>query len=511
MNSFAESAALLQATMSISPQPSTVINTNNNNNSSVDYNSLSIQMLAAPNAASMTTTNGTVSLLNATPAGMKSNNNSSDKVPRQQCYLCDLPRWPWAIINDYIEPVCRGCVNYEGSDRIELVLEETRQQKKLQGVGITDPTNAKISHPSAQLSIQSVPVSTQNGVGRISPQRTPQPPALPTSPFQVPTMNNLEQALAHQRLLQMTQSNPRAVDDLIQQSLRSLGAHNPHLLAPFMMSIMPQTTTYPTNPRKRESDEEQKPEIYGKVQRGDAQTTTASPTSTHSPEHPGTKDRRAVAPIERILRCTICNERLEDTHFVQCPSVNMHKFCFPCSRSSIKDQCRSTDMYCPSGDKCPLVGAAMPWAFMQGEIAQILGDEYDDFKKTREAHGLAPPMGANSATLAAAAAAQVGSYSLKYLLMIILLITITYNSMTFLFCVFVCTINLSSLALFTWFQLRRRQHAQRAQRSLTRTSINTNSSSSSSSSSFNGNNQTSPASTTTSAASSNSAATSPQN
>ena len=70
-------------------------------------------------------------------------------------------------------------------------------------------------------------------------------------------------------------------------------------------------------------------------------------------------------------------------------------------------------MYCPSGDKCPLVGAAMPWAFMQGEIAQILGDEYDDFKKTREAHGLAPPMGANSATLAAAAAAQVGSYFFK--------------------------------------------------------------------------------------------------
>lgn len=30
----------------------------------------------------------------------------------------------------------------------------------------------------------------------------------------------------------------------------------------------------------------------------------------------------------------------------------------------------------------------MPWAFMQGEIAQILGDEYDEFKRQREAAGL---------------------------------------------------------------------------------------------------------------------------
>ena len=38
------------------------------------------------------------------------------------------------------------------------------------------------------------------------------------------------------------------------------------------------------------------------------------------------------------LKCTLCQERLEDTHFVQCPSVSHHKFCFPCSRDSIKRQ-----------------------------------------------------------------------------------------------------------------------------------------------------------------------------
>ncbi|XP_002735893.1 putative E3 ubiquitin-protein ligase IRF2BPL [Saccoglossus kowalevskii] len=83
------------------------------------------------------------------------------------------------------------------------------------------------------------------------------------------------------------------------------------------------------------------------------------------------------------LKCTICHERLEDTHFVQCPSVPSHKFCFPCSRESIKKQGTAGEVYCPSGQKCPLVGTSTPWAFMQGEIATILGDDIK-VKKERE-------------------------------------------------------------------------------------------------------------------------------
>ncbi len=46
----------------------------------------------------------------------------------------------------------------------------------------------------------------------------------------------------------------------------------------------------------------------------------------------------SVAAAAATLKCTICQERLEDTHFVQCPSISHHKFCFPCSRDSIKRQ-----------------------------------------------------------------------------------------------------------------------------------------------------------------------------
>lgn len=83
------------------------------------------------------------------------------------------------------------------------------------------------------------------------------------------------------------------------------------------------------------------------------------------------------------LCCTLCHERLEDTHFVQCPSVPSHKFCFPCSRQSIKQQGASGEVYCPSGEKCPLVGSSVPWAFMQGEIATILAGDVK-VKKERE-------------------------------------------------------------------------------------------------------------------------------
>jgi hypothetical protein len=83
-----------------------------------------------------------------------------------------------------------------------------------------------------------------------------------------------------------------------------------------------------------------------------------------------------VVRRDTALRCTLCGDQLEEVHFVQCPSVGDHKFCFNCSRDSIRKQSAGaapgTEVYCPSGEKCLLNGSNIPWAFMQNEIAAIL-------------------------------------------------------------------------------------------------------------------------------------------
>ena len=123
------------------------------------------------------------------------------------------------------------------------------------------------------------------------------------------------------------------------------------------------------------------PTVSGDGSNGWQQTSprrmTTSPgmknTESQSNAQDGETKERGSGVNPGIVTCVICHEKLEDTtHFVQCPSVLHHKFCFPCSRESIKKQAGS-EVFCPSGERCPLQGSNLPWVFMQKEIATILG------------------------------------------------------------------------------------------------------------------------------------------
>ncbi len=46
----------------------------------------------------------------------------------QKCFLCEVPKRPWAMLYDFTEPVCRACCNYEG-DWIEETIEKARHQR----------------------------------------------------------------------------------------------------------------------------------------------------------------------------------------------------------------------------------------------------------------------------------------------------------------------------------------------------------------------------------------------
>jgi len=114
---------------------------------------------------------------------------------------------------------------------------------------------------------------------------------------------------------------------------------------------------------EKESNEKEKDDSVKQEENGEHKESTQS-NEGHT--------KKSGAKGVSQLKCSICEDWLEDTHFVQCPSMTSHKFCFPCSKDSIKKQGLGNDVFCPSGKRCPLIGSNLPWAFMQTEIQTIL-------------------------------------------------------------------------------------------------------------------------------------------
>ncbi|XP_059903958.1 interferon regulatory factor 2-binding protein 2-B [Gadus macrocephalus] len=373
---------------------------------------------------------------------------------RQSCYLCDLPRMPWATIWDFTEPVCRGCVNYEGADRVEFVIDSARQLRRTRGfqegrsAGPGKPHHPgkdpqTMSHSTAgdqpgprppQLSMDRHPLSDR-------PARLtgPECQAIMRQTNGLSTQNGLPKSDDHPPELNRQSPDPRRTGAVPLSLLTGLdGRPSPlgrpgegkdaprqplvgsrtvrHLMAlqafktehatlQRVMASEPTATSSKLGKSPRVGKRKSSPDLNGeggaasKMNGVEAWLPSPHPRAM-PPELPPTGPSPMAAlllvadpvglPKEEPradssgagpgavgggapLCCTLCRGRLEDTHFVQCPSAPAHKFCFPCSQGSIRQQQDATgEVYCPSGERCPLVGSGVPWAFMQGEIATIL-------------------------------------------------------------------------------------------------------------------------------------------
>ncbi|XP_054667443.1 interferon regulatory factor 2-binding protein 1 isoform X1 [Grus americana] len=362
---------------------------------------------------------------------------------RQWCYLCDLPKMPWAVVWDFSEAVCRGCVNFEGANRIEPLLEAARRLRH---------SHAETRHRDAPMpSLPEGPCRSEE----VTAERRGPPLPVPCRPRGAECLAELSEAMrgraedwpgkppaVRERLAalagcapfnvrfrkdhalvgrvfafdaaprpgfefelklfaeypcgsgsvyagvlglakQMFQDCLRAPGKAISSGYKYLeyekrqGSGDWRLLGelfteavrffrhPPAPEALPQQHP-PPPPRRRRKASPEPDEPRPHRQHPPNETAAEEPPASHRP---------AEDSASPTLCCGLCRQRLEDTHFVQCPSVPAHRFCFPCARRAIRARGAGGEVHCPSGGRCPLAGSGLPWAFMQGEIAAILAGD----------------------------------------------------------------------------------------------------------------------------------------
>ncbi|KAM3184789.1 hypothetical protein ACTXT7_007662 [Hymenolepis weldensis] len=286
----------------------------------------------------------------------------SENYIRIHCFLCELPRSPWALVFDFSVPVCRGCVNYEGADKIEQVIQWVGAQKR------------------ALLQYEEKPKPLKTHF--LYPQNHPT--------FMTLYMEAL-------RLLQYQNSN-------IQHRQFSQQNHHQEIRFPAPIRSICHSTpkfalcvglSHDSSCSIRDRLFFEYPSGSGKLVRGLSKLLEQMDIIESDLE---VEIRRGYWCIfeeallllqdERLqAQCLMCGAALEGSHFIQCPVRPKHRFCFSCVRSILMREEKITNseeedkkpieerrrFHCPSGEMCALTeNPGIPWSFVESEIAVIL-------------------------------------------------------------------------------------------------------------------------------------------
>ena len=87
---------------------------------------------------------------------------------REKCFLCEVPRGPWAMLHDFAHPVCRACCNYEGTDRIAEVLDKAKHMRQAfdTALPVSEAMALKVSHADVAAAVNLMPAVTVATAGR---------------------------------------------------------------------------------------------------------------------------------------------------------------------------------------------------------------------------------------------------------------------------------------------------------------------------------------------------------
>lgn len=284
----------------------------------------------------------------------------SENPMRIQCFLCELPRSPWALVFDFSVPVCRGCVNYEGADRIEQVIQWVGAQKRalLHCEDKFKPLKPQPqNHPSLITLYAEALRLLQGQTGSIQNR----PP---------PIQQNCHREIRF----------PAPIRTICQGATKS---------------ALCVGLSYDSNFSLRDRLFFEYPTGSGKMIRGVHKLLELMEVSQSELEveiRRGTwyrlEEALQLLQDDRLqARCLICGAALEGSHFVQCPVRPKHRFCFSCVRSTLireditgvsdeedkKPNEERRRFHCPSGELCALPeNPGIPWSFVESEIAVIL-------------------------------------------------------------------------------------------------------------------------------------------